>query len=214
MFNLRPLWSLVIVLLVVTSQASADQGQDLDSGWTLRRESAELKILTRDIIGSDLKAVRIETTLAAQLDEVATLLIQPLRRRDWDEMCKSVKILSTSEHTTRAYYHYDMPWPVHDRDIILQTDVHREGESLVINSNAISDAYAPDPERVRVSEAWYHWQLSPAANGNTAVIAEMFMDPAGPIPAWLLNRLALTQPVKTIERLNQVLKLEASKSNE
>lgn len=214
MINLRPLWSWTILLLAITSQAFPVKAEGSDDGWTLRRESAEFKILTRDITGSNLKAVRIETTLPAQLDKVATLLIAPLRRLDWDEMCKNVKILSTSTQSTRAYYHYDMPWPVRDRDIVLETEAYRDGGTLVISSKAVLDKYTPEPERIRVTEAWYRWQLSPVADDKTTVVAEMFMDPAGPIPAWLLNRLALTQPAKTLERLNRVLELEDSLSNE
>lgn len=183
---------------------------DGDGEWSLRRESAGLRILTRNLTDSDLKAVRIETSLAVELSKVVALLTEASRRPEWDEMCKTVTVLSTSENKQRAYFHYDMPWPVADRDMVLQTEVYRVADAVVILSEAVSNDYALKPGRVRVSEAWYRWRLTALSPTKTAVVAEMFMDPAGPIPAWLLNRLALTQPANTVERLNYVLEFEKS----
>jgi hypothetical protein len=210
-----------VLVLLMCGWTTASLATDLaaaafnsDSEWLLRRESADIKIFTRNMASSDLNAVRIETVLPAELGRVVALLTEVARRPEWDEMCKTVTVLSTADDQQVAYYHYDMPWPVADRDIVLQTEVHRTADAVVILSNAVANDYAPKPERVRVSEAWYRWHLSALSPAQTAVVAEMFMDPAGPIPAWLLNRLALTQPSQTIERLRHVLDTEKSKTNE
>lgn len=177
-------------------------------GWQLRRESAEIKIYTRQSQGSALNAVRIETRLPGPIDRVADLLIDPAKRSLWDDMCATVEVLSRSQLSNTAYFHYAMPWPVADRDVVLATDIRRDEDGLTINSVALSSDYPPQPGRVRVSEAWYLWRLTPVSATATDVVAEMYMDPAGPIPAWLLNRLALSQPAKTIERLRVVLQTD------
>lgn len=211
---------LVLGVLVVVSclKGHADIPTKLD--WQLKREQLNLKIYTASIENSKLKAVRIETSFKSSVEPLIRLLFDPELRQSWDEMCKQVKVLGRTERENISYLRFDMPWPVKDRDVVMKSQLNITGKVATITSEAGDKSVPRYSQYKRVTEAWYRWQLIDGSEqirsgtladsiaqteAKTALIAEMYMDPAGPIPAWLLNHLALTQPGITIEKLRELV---------
>ncbi len=56
-----------------------------------------------------------------------------------------------------------------------------------------------------MEKACCQWTLQASGPDHTQVTAIMYMDPAGPIPSWLINTLSLTQPGKNIDKLKALL---------
>jgi hypothetical protein len=49
------------------------------------------------------------------------------------------------------------------------------------------------------------WVITPLAAGGISLAAEMHADPAGPIPAWLLNWLSVEAPITTLQKIKGIL---------
>lgn len=194
----------LIILWLVGPNSHADEP------WRLRKSDDDMKIYSRPVADSAIKAIKIETRFSAPPEQVAALLLDTKHRQQWDELCTQSQWLddgltANGELASTLYLYYDMPWPVSDRDVVMHVRRQSEGNVIRILSQAIlSPAFADSGAR-RIEKAHYEWTLSSIDDNDTAVSAEIFMDPAGPIPAWLLNYLSLTQPGKNIEAIGRML---------
>lgn len=199
---------LVLLLLAPGLQADTHNTATDAKPWTLRKEENGVQIFSRPVEHSDIQAIKILAQVPASPENMLTLLTDPEKRQQWDELCKEARGLATTAEQSdekRLYLYYDMPWPVKDRDIIVRLTSSREADgSLVLSSQAEAGASGSDSRAVRVTKAWYIWRLSENEQGGTVVEAEMFMDPAGPIPSWLINYLSLNQPIKTVKKLREL----------
>ncbi|AKH67763.1 hypothetical protein IMCC21906_00068 [Spongiibacter sp. IMCC21906] len=63
----------------------------------------------------------------------------------------------------------------------------------------------PPRKAVTIQHAWFEWRLQEDNLHRTQVEAIMFMDPAGPTPAGLLNYLSVSQPGENIQKNRNTL---------
>ncbi|GAB3376195.1 START domain-containing protein [Spongiibacter taiwanensis] len=217
--RIRRAFSVGVFSLALASIITATPAYSAD--WELRHEDDNVRVYRRDVADTNIDAIKIESHFDADMAAVADLLSNPARRQSWDELCKVARwVVPPAQQGPQQdllgtlYLYYDMPWPVKDRDMVMQTRIQRSAEQIVIRGDAVTlDAEAPKTvstgDAKRLKNAWYEWRIQATESGGSQVTATMFMDPDGPIPAWLLNHLSVTQPSKNIETMKALL--DASK---
>lgn len=207
----RSNYALLASLTLVVSLASLAQEGVAGEDWALRHQDDNVRIYSRDMPGTKIDAVKIETHFDASVSAVADLLLDPSRRRDWDELCKEARWVTQPTAGDEGlqgqlYLYYDMPWPVTDRDMVMDTRISRRPDKIVIRADAAATTAIAASDAKRLTEAWYEWHIDAVDQGGSAVTATLFMDPDGPIPAWLLNYLSVTQPGKNIQTMKTLLR--------
>ena len=58
---------------------------------------------------------------------------------------------------------------------------------------------------IRVENAISEWHFTPQDNNTVLVEHYAHIDPNGVIPAWLLNRLSVSAPYKTMKRMRKIV---------
>ena len=100
-----------------------------------------------------------------------------------------------------VYNRTDSPWPVWDRDVVVQTrgriDVERK--RIVIEMKSITDPRKPEVEGVvRIPRLAGHYVLRYITEDLTEVEYQIDADPGGSLPSWLAELASRDLPYHTI----------------
>ena len=204
-------FSLAVLLYFATA------GHVYGDEWTLARDKNEIRVYTKPVAGSELNAVRGVTTVESSLGKLVTLLRDPSLRSRWDSFCgDSYLFKQVSAEEELVYLHSKMPWPVSDRDMVNRVTWQQDPESLVVTMHSVAtrDLLGPVRGRVRVTEAVNDWQLTPLAGGLVEISTTVHLDPAGPLPSWLINSLSIESPYDVLKQLKALVSDEKIKNQQ
>lgn len=173
--------------------------------WALAKEQNGVKISTRHIDESSIKAFRGQTQINAPIKDILDYMEVVASIPDW---MADVKAISQIEHTGNVKIQHvltDMPWPVRDRDGIYKLTLERESPLRAkIEIDAIPDYLPITDNVVRIELAHGYW-LFEEKEGKTLVIYEMHVDPSGRLPSWIVNSAIVRAPYSTLLNLKQEL---------
>ncbi|MFQ3199303.1 MAG: hypothetical protein ACI9SK_000008 [Zhongshania sp.] len=176
--------------------------------WTLEREVKGVQVYSSPVSGSAIKAIRGVTTVKSSLNRLVTLVADPALRSHWDSFCGESYLYETvTANEELVYLHIDLPWPVSDRDMLNRVVIHQNPDTLAITikSAATQNILALKKGSVRMVVASNDWTLMPLANGFVEVTTTAHVDPAGPIPVWLLNTLSVESPFSALKSINELV---------
>jgi len=172
--------------------------------WNFVKEQDGIKIYTRNEPHSSLKSYKGEAVFHASMDKVYLLLGSAKNFDWWDKGFTTIKVLKHEDQKFIEYYFiYDMPWPVTDRDLVVESTIKMDTASGIytVSSRPILKAVPENPDLVRITSYWQKWTVQPMEKGNIHVTLEGSVDPGGNIPAWVYNMLVTDMPLKTIRSL-------------
>lgn len=127
--------------------------------------------------------------------------------REWAQFCaESYVHESLSAEEAYIYTLNDMPWPVADRDVLSHVTWTVDAETGQVDMEAVATQgiLEPHPGHVRLTDARSHWTLRPLEDGRVEVETFAHVDPAGPVPAWITNRLLVDAPFRTLQQLREL----------
>ena len=95
--------------------------------WELKNEEEGIKVYTRRVENSDIKAIKVECTIEATLSQLAAVLLDIPASKEWvyaTKFCRVQKNIFSSE----LIYHseIDVPWPASNRDFIVRVKVEQD----------------------------------------------------------------------------------------
>lgn len=196
----------VFTVVVVQCLVIAKPFAETDD-WELRKTEDGISVYTRPVPDSPINAIRAEAEIAVPMPVVKDLLLNFESRTKWNSLCKEAEKVTAKGDTTDtqfAYFYYDMPWPVKDRDLVISFTVDDGDTATTISGSAVEDMVEPNSKAVRVTHAWEKWLISKKSDESTMVSMTVFMDPNGPIPAWLINSMSVSQPLDAMAKIREL----------
>jgi hypothetical protein len=181
------------------------------AAWTLKKETAHLKIYTADVENSNFKAVKVECYVEATPSQVMAVLLDIDRQKDWVFNDKSSKMLKKVNDSELLYYsEVSVPWPCNNRDFISRLKVVQPAAGTIIIETHAEPAYLPEKAGlVRVKTSSARWVLTALPGKETRIEYTLQFDPGGGVPAWLTNMFITKGPSETFEKLPGRLLLPA-----
>ena len=181
--------------------------------WQLVKEKGNLKIYTRKSVHSDIKELRIITTMKASIEDFVDALNDADSYKVWVYKCESSKLVEKVSDS-ELYYQVetDFPFPMSDRDLVAYTKQEFD-EHGVFYSNTIATPNKQPKEKgvVRINLFESHWKVIPQNDGSVYIDYNSKVDPAGNIPQWIVNLGLTVGPVKSMERFTEFV--EAWRTN-
>jgi hypothetical protein len=168
--------------------------------WTLKKAESGISIYTRDAENSDYKELKSVLRLKTSLNSIVALLTDYESYPQWVYRCGvSSTIERISELEVVHYQNVIAPWPVDSRDFVVNVKLMQDPVSKTISiiSTCIPDYIPEVKDHVRIREFKASWTLTPQKDGTVEVVYQLLVNPAGSIPAWLINLAVVDGPFET-----------------
>ncbi len=196
----RPYALLTLLFLVL----SAPFARAADDGWRLEKDEDGIQVYTRAVQGQKIREIRGTVRVQARLSAVAAVLTDvPATPQLSDAIGEAQVLQRQSASRYQVYQLLKMPWPLDNRDIVSQREIRQDAQTLAVTiaDAATPEAIPPKAGIVRIQKSRQQWSLTPQADGS--VLAEMraMTDPAGPIPASVINSMSVGAPFKSLQKL-------------
>ncbi len=201
-------WLLTTACLLCVAADAPAQSHPGEADWQLKRDQDGIKVFTRPLPDSRYKAIRATVTVQATLMELVALMMDADACPRWVDRCKRAEVLEVRSETELFLYTINnAPWPVANRDSVSHILWQQDPQTGIVTMSASAiDGMVPKRARtVRLRQAEFVWEFQPLPDGRVAVTNEAHVDPAGPVPAWLVNMLIVESPFKTMQRLRNLL---------
>lgn len=179
-------------------------GQD----WKLRTDKNGIRVFSKQVPGSKINALRVESDFEASASQLVAVIMDINTSTEWLYSTKSATLLKTVSPSEVYYYsEVSFPWPASNRDFVAHIKVNQNPATKVINVHAENVA-AMVPEKpgiVRVKQSVGNWYITPLNRNHIHVQYELQVDPAGALPAWLVNMLSTKGPFESFKNLRTQL---------
>lgn len=181
------------------------------SKWEFRKEKDGIKIYTRDVAGSAMKATRAETVFDAPVGNCIAVLQDVDGFTKLFPSCMYAERISTSGDSVQTQYmRLKAPWPVTNRDYAFKY-IFRKGETknaVKVVTSCVPNAYPPDRAFIRLDKGDGLWVFTPTQDGRTKLVYEFHGSPGGSVPEWLANSSVVDSPLGMLENFHRMVKEE------
>jgi len=191
---------------------------DSSNEWDLEKKDRkyQLKVYTRDVEGSPLKAFKGVMQVDASIGHVMAEITDHDNSCEWLADCVEYKMFEEiSANKNYVYFVQNAPWPVSDRDMVALSEASQNPETyeISIKVQAEPDKLPLTEDNIRIPQLNAHWRIIPKSETQSEIIYEGHADPGGSIPNWLANAVVVTTPYKTLKSLNKRLKKSKKEFN-
>jgi hypothetical protein len=172
--------------------------------WEFIKEKDGIKIYTRKEADNAIKSFKGEAYIHTQMDKINSMVGNVSNQEWWDKDITTIKILiNEKDKHVRYYLVYDVPWPVTDRDLVVDAIITTDPVTgvRIVEARSIPNIIPEQPGLVRIKKYWQKWTITPMDKGIIHVVLEGSADPGGSIPAWIYNMVITETPLKVIRNV-------------
>jgi hypothetical protein len=190
--------ALALGLIAATAPAHAV------SEWRLEKDENGVRIESRAVPGWEIREMRGIARYDGSVEQLVAVIEDPTAAPQLNEFVAESKIVDRdSDGGYRIYALTKMPWPLKDRDVVMQRLIERDPRNgtVTVTDEAVAGGIPEKKGLVRIRRSHNRWTLTPAKDGGAHIELRMLSDPAGPIPSSLINSMSVGIPFRMIERL-------------
>lgn len=194
------IWICPLLFSVLIPKAQED--------WKLKLDKEGIKIYTRSHTDSKIRALKVVCTVEARLSQMAAVLLDIKTQDEWFYHTKSTLLLQVSPFELYYYAELSFPMPFSNRDFIEHIKVSQNAVTKIVTMDVQNvPSYIPHKTGiVRVVQSDCKWVVTPEGKNSATIEFILFANPAGSIPAWLVNMFSLYGPFDTFKKLKLQLK--------
>jgi len=172
--------------------------------WTLSTNQEGIKVYTRPMENSSIKAVKVSCNLEATTTQLVAAIMDIQTCSEWVYHSKTNVLIKQISPLELFYYsEVAVPWPAKNRDYVvhIKAEPQASNKVVIINSPCVP-GYMPEKENVvRISHSVGQWTITPVSKNVVTAEYVLEVDPMGSIPAWLINLFATKGPLETFKKL-------------
>lgn len=191
------LWS-ALLCFVVSAQAADWQNYKTDGVTTIEYRHAETGVLQ----------VRATTEVQSLTGAFLHLLEDTANINRWAQNTEKALLLAKPDSQSHVVHTYFTAiWPVSKRDMITQSGWQQDPTTGVLKMT-VSDMgrhFPPEHGYVRMQQVQGEWTLTPLSGGKLKIRYQGQADPAGKLPHFIADKVALKAMFKTFTGFEKVL---------
>jgi hypothetical protein len=176
-----------------------------ESNWKWEVNEHNVDVYLSSIPGTDAQAFKAITKMNAQKQVIFSKLIDVSSYTKWMADCVSATVIKAiNENEYIARFVNDSPWPVQDRDVVF----HRYHEvtpsgGLLLKFKVESHHVAENESYVRITTGHGYFLVEDTDQENVSLVTyEMYVEPGGDLPAWMVNAVVTDSPIETLSKLS------------
>ncbi|MET0344019.1 MAG: START domain-containing protein [Polyangiales bacterium] len=209
-------WAMSLLVLAISAQSpslvvraepppASAQPASKDTGWEQIDDDEGIKVWKHEVPGNDLPGFRGQVVVDAAPRAIIDVIEDWKRHTEWMHRCaESTELKDLGVGTKVMYNRTNPPWPVWDRDVILETklDISEDKNTITLSFRNIKSDLRPVPDKViRMPRLLGYYRLVRLGEKQTKVTYQVEADPGGSLPRWLAVRVARDLPFETLSRL-------------
>jgi hypothetical protein len=174
--------------------------------WKFIKEKDGIKIYTRNDETNPVKSYKGETTLNTTMAKISHIIGRIESFDWWEEDISRIDVLEYKEEEYIKYYLiYDVPWPLDDRDLCVNSVITNDPVTgtRTVFATPIEGLIPEQPGMVRIKNYWQKWVMEPDGTDKVHIVLEGSVDPGGAIPAWIVNMAITDTPLNIIRKVRE-----------
>lgn len=212
MIKVQKIHKYAFAFLLICLSISVVQGQ---KSWNLISEKDGIKVYSKAVETSKVKAVRVECFMKSSASQLVHLLMDLPVASEWVSHTKSCTLVKKISPSELFYYsEVGLPWPLENRDFVAHIKVTQDPDTKIVtvNAPAVPGWVAEKKGIVRITHSIGHWVITPLQQDQVKVEYTLQVDPGGIIPAWMVNMLAAQGPTESFKNMRKQLLLPRYKN--
>jgi len=192
----------LILLLTILGFPSYVYSQE----WKFIKEKDGIKIYTRNDETNPVKSYKGETTLNTTMEKISHIIGRIESFDWWEEDISRIDVLEYKEEEFIKYYLiYDVPWPLDDRDLCVNSVITNDNATgrRTVFATPIDGLIPVQPGMVRITNYWQKWVMEPVGEDKVHIVLEGSVDPGGAIPSWIVNMAITDTPLNIIRKVRE-----------
>ncbi len=176
--------------------------------WHLAKAESGIRIYHQGVEGSPFKRYRGVMTAETTLGALVALVGDPEGYPAWVETCAYGRVVERVGPREMIIHTINSaPWPVMDRDSVVDVRTEQEtGGAVFMRLKGVPDHIPRKADLVRVETIEGFWRFTPLGEGRVEVVYQVYSDPGGDLPAWLVNAIATSRPLRTLKQMRTMLR--------
>ena len=192
----------VVSALGLTTQLAAETAR-----LTVNKQN--IKVWTIQNPQSPILSYRAETTLDTTLERAVAVVLDVDNAKSWVPNVASTEILSQDLNSGdfQLYMVLDFPFPLKDRDLIVQGKMYKDAKGLIhIKNKAGSAGKVKQQHLVRIQNYVGDWVFEALSPNKVKVTTTGYADPEGAIPQSVTNLFVQQQPYQMLKKMQLEVK--------
>ena len=200
---------LLLISLIMTIQIIPAFTQD---DWKLQKNKNGILVYSAQVPDSKIRAIKVVAVYQASAEEIADIVMDINTATEWVSHLKSCYLIKRVSQNELYYYaEVQFPWPVSNRDFVahLTRNENLQNKTITIDGPVVAGLVAEKKGTVRINNSFGKWIITPLDSNQVRVEYALHVDPAGSLPAWLVNMFSGETPMEIFENLRHELKQSA-----
>jgi hypothetical protein len=195
---------LIAFSLLAAGPRAADAGD-----WEIILDRDGIVVSRRSVEGQDLPQLRAVAEVPGTPYEVLAVLLDVQQHVAWSPDCVESRIVQRlSQWRSRAYTRIHTPWPLADREVVVENDVFfiEPPSKLKVTFRSVA---APEVERrrhvIRMPRVSGFYAIEATGDGRSRVHYELDADPGGNLPDLFISLQSSRNPFRTLTGIRRQL---------
>lgn len=178
-----------------------------NDNWKEVNSENGIIVYNTEVSGSKFKKSMAETTIHfGSIEKAEKILKDASNYKSWQPNCDSGKILSKKDGKLIFYLTFNAPWPVSDRDLILESIYIKSNNKLHVKTTCKPNYLNMQKNYVRIRYSESSWDIEKKEDGSLSIRTTSHSNPGGNIPSWLTASTVEVIPLETLQGFVKLLK--------
>lgn len=170
-----------------------------EGDWKLRKDKDGIKVYTQQREKGHIYKYKVVTFLDASSEKVFDQVVDFRENLQYMELVDSLSFLEhIKDQRYINYMRFHMPWPVTNREMVMEMRVTKNKGMIYLNSNDLPDYLPWNDGLVRIHDFHEEWIIQEVQKGRTRIEVQGWVDPGGSIPSWVVNLFSVRTPYNFI----------------
>jgi len=182
----------------------------VSDGWILEKKTSNIQMYTKKDLGDTYDQVKVVAQTKASISEVVAALEDLKNQVNWVYSTEKVEMIESIDDG-HFIYHYcmEMPFPVKNRDAIIQYKRHQDLDSKIVYTKSRTIRHrqnlSEDYERIKYFTTTY--EVKALSKEMVEIVYILKADPGVNLPSWLVKLFSTKGPYKSMVALVDLIEI-------
>ena len=176
--------------------------------WELKKDDGDIQVYTRELDSTKFNEYKAVLIAETTMEKALTVLTNGDSLNRWTyKTPQSKQLEKISDNEFVIWMRNDFPWPLNDRDNISRVKLKKLNNKTYQIDIDVEDSlvYQHQKNVIRMNLFKGYWRVQELNEESVLIIQQMYGDPNGALPAWIVNSIMVSFPYHSFENLKEIL---------